>query len=79
MKKLREKLKSRIDEFSSGTLMDSPLDLRDWWGVPDFKGVTMPNVASLMFMVQEGDKTAAANRRLPAGLHHQRIGTDGLS
>ena len=57
VKKLREKLKSRIDEFSSGTLMDSPLDLRDWWGVPDFKGVTMPNVASLMFMVQEGDKT----------------------
>ena len=57
MKKLREQLKSRIDEFSSGTLTDSPLDLRDWWGVPDFKGVTTPNVASLMFMVQEGDKT----------------------
>ena len=55
-KALREKLKSRIDEFTNGTLSGS-IDLRDWFGVPDFKGVTMPNIASLMFMVEEGGKT----------------------
>ena len=55
-KALREKLKSRFDEFSSGIASES-IDLRDWFGIPDFEGVTMPNIASLMFMVEEDGKT----------------------
>ena len=55
--KLRAKLKERIEDFSTGSLAGSPFDLRDWEGIPDFKGVTIPNIASLMFMVEEGDKT----------------------
>ena len=55
-KKLRAELKKRIDEFSTGDLTDSPFDLRDWEGIPDFKGVTVPNIASIMFMVEEDGK-----------------------
>ena len=53
---LREKLKKQIDEFTAGTLAGSPFDLGDWEGMPDIEGVTVPNVASLMFMVEEGGK-----------------------
>lgn len=56
LKEIRAELKKRVDDFSTGALAESPFDLRDWEGIPDFKGVTMPNVASLMFMVEEGKK-----------------------
>ncbi len=56
LKKIRSEMKKRIDEFSTGTLTDSPFDLRDWEGIPDYEGVTVPNVASLMFMVEEAGK-----------------------
>ena len=52
---IRKELKRRIEEFSSG-VAGSPFDLRDWNGIPDFKGVTAPNVASLVFMVEEDGK-----------------------
>ena len=52
---LRRELKRRIDEFSNGT-PGSPFDLGGWNGIPDFKQVTAPNVASLMFMVEEDGK-----------------------
>jgi hypothetical protein len=57
VKKIRAELKKRIDEFSSGALTTTPYDLRDWNGIPDVKGVTAPNVASLMFLVEENGKT----------------------
>lgn len=56
VRKIRRELKRRIDEFSNGRGGDSPFDLRDWNGIPDYKGVTAPNVASLMFMVEEDGK-----------------------
>jgi beta-lactamase superfamily II metal-dependent hydrolase len=52
---LRKKLKERIEEFTDGA-SSTPFDLGDWNGIPDFKGVTAPNIASLMFMVEEGGK-----------------------
>ncbi len=52
---LRRELKRRIDEFSNGT-PGSPFDLGGWNGIPDFQHVTAPNVASLMFMVEEDGK-----------------------
>ena len=55
-RKLRAELRKRIDEFSTGQLTDSPFDLREWEGIPDYKGVTVPNIASLMFMVEEDGK-----------------------
>ena len=51
-----QELKRRIDDFSNGIAGGSPFDLGDWNGIPDFKGVTAPNVASLMFMVEEDGK-----------------------
>ena len=53
---IRQELKRRIDDFSNGIAGGSPFDLSDWNGIPDFKGVTAPNVASLMFMVEEDGK-----------------------
>lgn len=52
---LRKELKRRIEEFGNG-VAGSPFDLRDWNGIPNFKGVTAPNIASLMFMVEEDSK-----------------------
>jgi len=49
---IRRELKRRIEEFSNG-VEGSPFDLGGWNGIPDFKGVTAPNVASLVFMVEE--------------------------
>lgn len=57
VKKIRAEIRRRIDAFSAGALSGSPYDLRDWNGVPDFKGVTAPNIASLMFLVEEDGKT----------------------
>jgi len=73
LKALREKLKKRIDEFSAGALAGSPFDLGSWEGVPDIEGVTIPNVASLMFMVEESGK-----RLLLTGDGQQGFILDGL-
>jgi beta-lactamase superfamily II metal-dependent hydrolase len=56
LKEIQRELKKRLDDFSTGALTGSPFDLRDWEGIPDIKGVTIPNIASLMFMVEEGRK-----------------------
>ena len=77
LQELRVELKKRVDRFSAGTLSTSPFDLRDWEGVPGYKGVTVPNIASLMFLVEEDDKRLlltgdAQQDFIVAGL--QRIG-----
>jgi len=56
LKKIRAELRKRVEEFSTGSLADSPFDLSEWEGIPGFKGVTVPNLASLMFMVEENGK-----------------------
>ena len=70
---LRAEIKRKVDAFGS-----EAFDLRDWNGIPDFKGVTTPNIASLMFMVEEGGKTPAADRRFAAGHHPQGTRADRL-
>jgi beta-lactamase superfamily II metal-dependent hydrolase len=57
VRKLREKQKERIDQFSENALAGNPFDLREWEGIPDYKGVTAPNIASLMLMVEEGGRS----------------------
>jgi hypothetical protein len=73
LKEIRAELRRRVDEFSTGALTLSPFDLRDWNGIPDFKGVSIPNVASLMFMVEEDGK-----RLLLTGDGQQDFILDGL-
>lgn len=52
VRQLRAELRRRVDGFSNG-VESEPFDLRDWNGIPDYKGVTTPNIASLLFMVEE--------------------------
>lgn len=59
VKDIRSKIREQVDGFSSATSPGSPFDLRDWHGIPDYKGVTVPNISSMTFMVEEG----AAQRR----------------
>jgi len=68
LRKLRSEIKRRIDRFSAHAF-----DLRDWNGTPGFKGVTTPNIASLMFMVEEDGK-----RLLLTGDSQQNVIIDGL-
>jgi hypothetical protein len=56
VKKIRAEIKRRVDAFSTGALSSSPFDLGGWEGIPDHKHVTVPNIASIMFMVEEGGK-----------------------
>lgn len=65
---LRAEIKRKVDAFGQDAF-----SLRDWNGVEDFKGVTTPNIASLMFMVEEGDK-----RLLLTGDSQQDIIVKGL-
>ncbi|WP_193760771.1 MBL fold metallo-hydrolase [Bradyrhizobium yuanmingense] len=58
IKEIDTELKKKIAEFSNSSAVPTAVTLRDWNGIPDFKGVTAPNIASLMFMVHEGEKTA---------------------
>ncbi|CAN5334555.1 hypothetical protein BH10PSE6_BH10PSE6_23870 [soil metagenome] len=51
IKKLRAEIRRKIDAFGA-----ERFDLRDWNGIEDYKGVTAPNIASLMFMVEEDGK-----------------------
>ena len=66
--RLRREIKEKIEEFgTSGGVSGG------WNGIPPYKGVTAPNVASLMFMVQEQDK-----RLLLTGDAQQDAILDGL-
>ncbi|MER9533568.1 MBL fold metallo-hydrolase [Mesorhizobium sp. M0309] len=65
---LRAEIKRKVDAFGQDAF-----NLRDWNGVEDFKGVTTPNIASLMFMVEEGGK-----RLLLTGDSQQDIILKGL-
>ena len=78
IKQLRKEVKDRIEAISSSADGLSPLDLRDWNGIPDFKGVTIPNIASLMFMVEELDDNGSAARLLLTGDGQQDFILDGL-
>lgn len=51
VKRLRAEIKRKVDAFGTESF-----DLGSWNGIPDFKGVTVPNIASLMFMVEEDGK-----------------------
>lgn len=65
---LRAEIKRKVDVFGQ-----EAFDLRAWNGIEDFKGVTTPNIASLMFMVEEGER-----RLLLTGDSQQDIILKGL-
>ena len=48
---LREQIRRKVDAFGT-----EAIDLRRWQGIAGFKGVSVPNIASLMFMVEEDGK-----------------------
>ena len=56
-REIREELIRRVEEFSEGLRTSTPFDLGTWNGMPDFKGVTVPNTASLMFFVEDAGRS----------------------
>jgi beta-lactamase superfamily II metal-dependent hydrolase len=54
--KTKQEIARRLDSLSNGVTNASVFDLRDWNGVPDYDNVTAPNIASLVLLVEEGDK-----------------------
>jgi hypothetical protein len=82
---INDQLKRRLQEIGARAPAGPLLDLGTWNGMPDFKGVTVPNIASLMFLVEEDGKRVlltgdsqqdiilrgltAAGLLGPAGLH----------
>lgn len=55
--KVKRGIREQLDRFSSGQLEGSPFDLFSWNGIRSFEGVSTPNIASLVFMVEEEGKT----------------------
>src|SRR5262245_26863080 len=53
VEKIDAQLKKKISAFGASLATAEPISLRDWNGIPDHEGVTAPNIASLMFMVEE--------------------------
>jgi hypothetical protein len=74
VERINKKLKEKLDEFSTSAGAPPSIDLGDWNGVPNYKGVTAPNIASLMFMVEEAD----GKRLLLTGDSQQKFILDGL-
>lgn len=74
VKRVRREILRRMERFGNGAIEAAPFDLGSWNGIPDFEGVSAPNVASLMFLVQEGGK-----RVLLTGDSQQDIILKGLA
>lgn len=54
IRRINSEIRRHIDEFAQGT-GSRPISLFPWEGVPGFRGVTVPNLASLVLLVREGD------------------------
>jgi hypothetical protein len=70
---IRLEIARRVSELASGSLHETPFDLSDWNGVPSFEDVTVPNTASLMFLVED-----AGRRLLLTGDSHHDLILEGL-
>jgi hypothetical protein len=70
---IRQEIARRVSEFANGSLHRTPFDLGDWNGVPDFEDVTVPNTASLMFLVEDAGRTL-----LLTGDSHHALVLEGL-
>ena len=71
---IKAELRRQVDAFASGRMTGTPFDLRRWNDIPSYDDVSVPNVASLMFMVEENGK-----RLLLTGDSHQDKILEGLS
>jgi hypothetical protein len=56
VKRINREIRRITDQFAQG-LSAQPIGLYDWEGVPGFRGVTVPNLASLVLHVREGNRT----------------------
>jgi L-ascorbate metabolism protein UlaG (beta-lactamase superfamily) len=70
---IRREIARRVAEFASGARNGAPFDLGDWNGVPDLEEVTVPNTASLMFLVEDAGRTL-----LLTGDSHHDLVLEGL-
>ncbi|MEX2223944.1 MAG: MBL fold metallo-hydrolase [Candidatus Rokuibacteriota bacterium] len=56
VEEINDEVKRRMEEIGARAAAGPILNLSGWNGIPDYEGVTVPNIASLMFMVEEDGK-----------------------
>ncbi|GLS34392.1 Metallo-beta-lactamase superfamily protein [Mesorhizobium albiziae] len=71
---IERQVRRRVEAFASG---EGP-ELREWEGIEDFRGVTIPNVASLVLLVQEGDKRILLTGDAQHDILLEQLGEAGL-
>ena len=56
LERLKKKIQEQLDRFATGQTSHTPFDLRDWNGIEAIEDVSIPNVSSLVLMVEEDGK-----------------------
>jgi hypothetical protein len=56
-RKIRNLYAGALESSTAFAGASNPLDLHEWEGIPAYKGVTVPNVASTVLLVEEEQKT----------------------
>lgn len=53
---IEKKIHKQIEKFANNQLKENPFNYYNWNVIPDFKDLSIPNVASLVLMVEEDGK-----------------------
>ena len=77
VKKINREIKRVVEEFAAST-DPQPISLFDWEGIPGFRGVTVPNLASLVLFVKDGDKTLLLTGDAQQDVLLDQLGAAGL-
>lgn len=74
VKEIERELRRRLEGFANG----ESIELRPWEGVEGFRGVTVPNIASLVLLVREEGKTILLTGDAQHDILLEQLGEAGL-
>lgn len=69
LNRVNDEIRDQLDRFANSDMAGSPFDLSNWNGIKGFEGVSPPNVASLVLMVEENGKRLF----LTGDAHHDHL------